>query len=679
MKKILKLIPLTVLMSFAITACDFNIFTTLVTGIVLNETELNLSVNETYQLTSTIFPADATIQTLKWASDDESVSVTNGLVTAVSEGEATVTATAKDGSGVTATCEVTVSYVDATGISLSPSSLEIYTEQTSQLVVTFTPSNTSNKNVAWDSSNEVVATVANGVVSGLTEGTATITATSEDGGFTATCSVSVSVAPEVEKVTLQSTYMDYVENNVYNIDSCPTVGTGKLLVIPVWFLDSSTYITSETKKSNVRSDLQKAYFGTEAETGWNSVKSFYEEESKGTLTLEGTVTDWYPANQLSTYYYSETDGSDLTSMLVESATNWYFYNNPSESRSDYDRDDNGYLDGIMLIYGSPDYSALTNDESIDDGNMWAYCFWLQKTSLNSIASPGPNVFFWASYDFMYGSITASSRAGSSYASGDTSYCNVDSHTFTHEMGHVLGLDDYYDYSSQYNPAGGFSMQDYNVGGHDPYSVMASGWAKPYIPMSSATITIGDFQSTHDLILLTPSFNTYNSPFDEYMLLELYTPTGLNEFDATHQYGGGYPKGPTTPGIRLWHVDARLTRYIAGNYSTSLTSNVLAGNVLTAMSNTYYSSEAADYISPLGSSYADYNLLQLIREDSFSSYRPTENLSSSDLFKLGDTFTMGTYASQFVNSGKLNSNTNLGWSFTIDSLSSSSATITLSRI
>ncbi|MFA5453623.1 MAG: Ig-like domain-containing protein, partial [Candidatus Methanomethylophilaceae archaeon] len=549
----------------------------------------------------------------------------------------------------------------------------------SQLVVTFTPSNTSNKNVAWDSSNEVVATVANGVVSGLTEGTATITATSEDGGFTATCSVSVSVAPEVEKVTLQSTYMDYVENNVYNIDSCPTVGTGKLLVIPVWFLDSSTYITSETKKSNVRSDLQKAYFGTEAETGWNSVKSFYEEESKGTLTLEGTVTDWYPANQLSTYYYSETDGSDLTSMLVESATNWYFYNNPSESRSDYDRDDNGYLDGIMLIYGSPDYSALTNDESIDDGNMWAYCFWLQKTSLNSIASPGPNVFFWASYDFMYGSITASSRAGSSYASGDTSYCNVDSHTFTHEMGHVLGLDDYYDYSSQYNPAGGFSMQDYNVGGHDPYSVMASGWAKPYIPMSSATITIGDFQSTHDLILLTPSFNTYNSPFDEYMLLELYTPTGLNEFDATHQYGGGYPKGPTTPGIRLWHVDARLTRYIAGNYSTSLTSNVLAGNVLTAMSNTYYSSEAADYISPLGSSYADYNLLQLIREDSFSSYRPTENLSSSDLFKLGDTFTMGTYASQFVNSGKLNSNTNLGWSFTIDSLSSSSATITLSRI
>ena len=137
----------------------------------------------------TIFPADATIQSLRWTSNDESVSVSNGLVTAISEGEATVTATAKDRSGISATCNVTVSYVEATGISLSPTNLEIYTDQTSELVVTFTPSNTSNKNVAWGSSNEAVATVADGIVSGLTEGNTTITATSEDGGFTATCTV----------------------------------------------------------------------------------------------------------------------------------------------------------------------------------------------------------------------------------------------------------------------------------------------------------------------------------------------------------------------------------------------------------------------------------------------------------------------------------------------------------
>jgi hypothetical protein len=247
------------------------------------------------------------------------------------------------------------------------------------------------------------------------------------------------------------------------------------------------------------------------------------------------------------------------------------------------------------------------------------------------------------------------------------------------MGHVFGLDDYYDYSGNASPAGGFSMQDYNVGGHDPFSVMALGWAKPYIPMSSATITIGDFQSSHDLILLTPSWNTNDSPFDEYMLLELYTPTGLNEFDATHQYGGGYPKGPTVPGIRLWHVDARLTRYFSGSYQTTLSTDPTSSNVYTAMSNTYYSSKAADYISPLGSSYANYNLLQLIRNNSSEDYTPTADFSASNLFTNGQSFSMSNVAGQFVNSGKLNSNINLGWTFTIDSLSSSNATITLSRI
>ena len=57
--------------------------------------------------------------------------------------------------------------------------------------------------------------------------------------------------------------------------------------------------------------------------------------------------------------------------------------------------------------------------------------------------------------------------------------------------------------SQKNPSGCFSMQDYNVGGHDPYSMMALGWVKPYIPTDSCEIKIKPFQTNHDLILLTP--------------------------------------------------------------------------------------------------------------------------------------------------------------------------------
>ena len=72
------------------------------------------------------------------------------------------------------------------------------------------------------------------------------------------------------------------------------------------------------------------------------------------------------------------------------------------------------------------------------------------------------------------------------------------------------------------------MQDYNVGGHDPFSSYALGWGKAYIPAESMTINLKPFATSGEMILLTPNFNKYNSPFDEYILLEYYTPTGLNQ-------------------------------------------------------------------------------------------------------------------------------------------------------
>ncbi len=466
----------------------------------------------------------------------------------------------------------------------------------------------------------------------------------------------------IEKTTIAQTYADYISNNVYSIDGAPTIGECSLLVIPVWLTDSSSYV-STSKKSNVLSDIETAYFGSTSATGWHSVKSYYEAESKGALTVSGTVSDWYESglsmSQVGTY------GASETASLVKSASDWYFNQNPGQSRTDFDCDGNGYLDGVMLIYAAPNYQSL-NNESYD--NLWAYCFWAQQKSHNSVSSPGPNVFFWASYDFMYGSNTASSRTGISYAAGDTSHCNIDAHTYIHEMGHVFGLEDYYDYgSSRLTPAGSFSMQDYNVGGHDPFSTMAFGWSNPYIPTKSCEITIGAFQSTHEVVLLTPSWNAYDSAFDEYLLLELYTPTGLNEFDSTYRYGNAYPQGPSQVGIRLWHIDARLL-YFSGSWDASidhLTSDCAYQStykgVKLAFSNTY---DDESYGSALGSDYYNYNILQLIRNDTSETYRPESDFSSDDLFVDGDSFEMSAYASQFVKGTKLNNGSALGWSFSL---------------
>lgn len=476
-------------------------------------------------------------------------------------------------------------------------------------------------------------------------------------------------------------YKHYTKYNASAISSAPCVGSANILVIPVWFTDSGNYIASSNKE-NVRSDIQAAYFGTNEETGWRSVKTFYEEESHGSLTFTGKVSEWYSCGKASTYYNTD---SSLTSDLVVTASDWYF-NNHSDARTNYDKDGDGYLDSVMLIYGAPDYGSL-NDNS--RSNLWAYCFWIQDPNVQSTSKPGANVFFWASYDFMYNSSKAYQRTGKSYyGGGDTTYCSLDTHTFIHEMGHVFGLEDYYDYSGQHSPAAGFSMQDNNVGSHDPFSSYALGWGKAYIPAETTTINLKPFQDTGEMILLSPNPDSNNSPFAEYLLLEYYTPTGLNRFDSDHQYREGYqyPQGPNTRGIRLWHVDARLAKYNSYNGSLSITSNPPGqyNKVTMVNSNTYLGNGVtadSGYLSPLGSEYYNFNILQMIRntaslsEDNYLN----NNLRSNDLFKAGATFSMSTYKYQFAKTGKLNSNTNLGFTFTVNTLTSDNASITITKL
>lgn len=469
---------------------------------------------------------------------------------------------------------------------------------------------------------------------------------------------------ESQKVKIEQTYSDFVHNNYYNTSNCPTVGDVNLLVIPVWFKDSQSYFPS-SYQNNVKDDINKVFFGTKEQTGWHSVKSFYEEESDGLLTLNGKISEWYTPDVTSLQANAFSNKEQAT--FIKTATNWYF-NNHEDSRKKYDSDEDGYLDGVMFIYAAPDYQVYSSFS----GNMWAYCYYVQDTSLKNKDNPGVNGFFWASYDFMYGSNKAYERSGGGYCNGDTSHCLLDSHTYTHEMGHMFGLEDYYDYSKTTSPTAGFSMQDNNVGGHDPYSTMAFGWSDPYIPTGSCEITINDFQSSHDIILLSPSWNKNNSPFDEYLLLELYTPTELNKFDSDYQYDGNYPRGPHKAGIRLWHVDARLMT-TTGKFINDAKSS---SKFYTAFNNTYKTAtedengrNAFSYDITYKDDYQRFNLLHLIRQaKSGQSYMSTADLSETDLFVANSTFDMESYKSQFYkNNGLLDSGIELGWSFKVKNI------------
>mgnify|MGYP003373718208 CR=1 FL=1 len=129
----------------------------------------------------------------KWSSSNTSVAtVVNGKVTAVGEGTTIISVKTEDGSK-SASCTVNVSSIKATGISLNKSSLNLVKKDSATLIATILPSNVTNKNVIWSSSDTSVATVDNnGKVNALKKGTAVISATTADGSYSAKCEVKVS-------------------------------------------------------------------------------------------------------------------------------------------------------------------------------------------------------------------------------------------------------------------------------------------------------------------------------------------------------------------------------------------------------------------------------------------------------------------------------------------------------
>ena len=210
----------------------------LVEGITLNATEQTLTVGETFALTASVLPENATNKSLVWTSSDENVATVdaNGLVTAVKEGTATITAKANDGSNVSAKCTIKVkaAVVLVEGITLNATEQTLTEGETFALTASVTPENATNKNLAWTSSDENVATVdANGLVTAVKEGTATITAKANDGSnVSASCTITVNAAVVlVEGITLNATEQSLTVGDTFALTAgvAPENATNKSL------------------------------------------------------------------------------------------------------------------------------------------------------------------------------------------------------------------------------------------------------------------------------------------------------------------------------------------------------------------------------------------------------------------------------------------------------------------
>ncbi|MBQ9494904.1 MAG: Ig-like domain-containing protein [Treponema sp.] len=249
------------------------------TELILSEETLELSIGQSYSLTAEIKPNETTNKKVIWSSSDENIAKVdeNGKVTVVSkEGAVSCTITATTIDGFTSTCNVKVLPVNVTGLVLSKKNLELAIGQDETLSANISPVNATNKKVTWKSSNSSVATVdVNGNVkiasSAKIDDTCTIIATTEDGGFTASCEVKVIpvrvTGIELSKTTLElnvngsaGVYATVVPNNAVNknitwtssnVEVATVVGYdggyGRISISPSAKVDDTCTITCTTE------------------------------------------------------------------------------------------------------------------------------------------------------------------------------------------------------------------------------------------------------------------------------------------------------------------------------------------------------------------------------------------------------------------------------------------------
>lgn len=440
-----------------------------------------------------------------------------------------------------------------------------------------------------------------------------------------------------------------------DFDDPYTVGEQRILVIPVRFSDYKTvsycrFIDGGCDKAI--SDLDKAFFGDPSYTGWESVSSFYYKSSYGKLKLSGRVTDWFTIdktaaqiNSLSSKLYA-----DPTYYILRKAVNWY--QKTYGDLSYYDQDGDNLVDAVWLVYDRPTLS-------LSDTIWWAYTFWDYENESSNLKA---YTYAWASFEFLYEG--QYSKNGIEMA---------DAHTFIHETGHILGLDDYYSYNSSnpYAAAGALDMMDYNIGDHNAYSKMLMGWVNPLVVQDSTTISINPFESSGDCILVRDYSSWNKTPLDEYLLIEFITPTGLNKKDAEDGYVGNDLQHFTVPGIKIYHVDSRIGKFDQYGYLSNYTDSITSGGY------SYYTDivESNTTTSMTDNTHL-LHLIEANKKDTFKNGAPATNAT---LFKEGSTFTPSSYSMFFANGTKFNDGSDIGYNISIDSITSSKATLIFTKI
>ena len=370
----------------------------------------------------------------------------------------------------------------------------------------------------------------------------------------------------------------------------PSIGNPKVLVIAVDFSDypsSSSGIDLD--------DIDTIFNGEDTDLDYESVSSYYQKSSFSQLNLSADIYGYYRAEHPSSYYEDEYERLWATDpitgeWLYEDVTfpdsdliyEIMLYYDDVIDYSEYDYNQDGYIDGIYIIYTHP-VSYYSGSDL-----WWAYqdIYIYEGDVFDGVE---PCYFAWIGDDFL-----------------TDNFYGLDARTVIHETGHMMGLDDYYDYydGDPYNNTGGLGgvdMMDSAYGDHNPFSKILLGWITPIVVEESMTLDISPYELNGDVILLIDEWN--GTIFDEYILISFYTPTGLNEEDKNYLY--------SSSGIIIYHVSAQIDDGYNSDY--------------------YYT------IFNYNNTDTEYKIIKIIEADMDNHIELYDNAENDDLFLTGDIF------------------------------------------
>lgn len=403
-------------------------------------------------------------------------------------------------------------------------------------------------------------------------------------------------------------------------------GSVNALVIPIYWQDQTKQATEETLSalSAALGRVQDAQ-GTETDFSQNREESFslseyYDICTYGQYRISSFVTQWYAAP----YDFADKETTNVLTdtIFMDELYQWLMQTYDGMDWSRFDADADGFFDAIILV-----------NAGVRSGNeilMGSY-------SHAVMLSPGYTG---------EGAGTQSQPKIKNFISMNTQY--LADNTLIHEFAHTFGIVDYYDVTySGIDAVGHYDLQSASAGDWNAFSKYAAGWIEPEVISGlehgqSLDITIGSLAKSGDAIVIPAADSDFDGPFGEYLIVDLLTDEGVNQYDAASFNLSG------VAGVRISHVNATMEkRVLTGNSGTQYPIGTIH------YPNTY--NEQGTYL---------LEVIQSSKTNTFTTLDSARtNLSAEDLFFDGDVFRAEDYTA-FLSNGLMDNGQEFGYTIEI---------------